>query len=190
MAGSQKTYKGVQNSSSSIAIIAEQIATDMAKMFKNADKEVDDTVKAVYKSAVDYAPKKSGTLSKSGSVTTPSYKPDDADAIVLNAHQISFAAPYAKAVEGVDTSSIPTGNFVQKVKSFKRRTKNGISTIKAHEKTYVNSRPVEIATNIWRTLPTDGPPPKGVFFLKQAFIKHVGEKGDVLVGKLLNKLKL
>ena len=190
MAGSQKTYKGVQNSSSSIAIIAEQIATDMAKMFKNADKEVDDTVKAVYKSAVDYAPKKSGTLSKSGSVTTPSYKPDDADAIVLNAHQVAFTAPYAGAVEGIAISSTPTGNFVQKVKSFKRRTKNGISTIKAHEKTYVNSRPVEVETGIWRTLPTDGPPPKGAFFLKQAFTKHVGEKGDVLINKLLRKLKL
>ena len=190
MAGSQKTYKGVQNSSSSIAIIAEQIATDMAKMFKNADKEIENTAQAVYKSASDAAPKKSGNLSKSGSISTPNDKPAETHAIVLNAHQISFAAPYAKAVEGVATSSIPIGNFVQKVKSFQRKTKNGISTIKAHEKTYVNSRPIEIAPNVWRTLPTDGPPPKGVFFLKQAFIKHVGAKGDVLVGKLLNKLKL
>jgi hypothetical protein len=184
MAGSQKTYKGTQEH------VTMAIASDITAMFKEADDVVYHTVLSVLSSAVDEAPRQSGDLASSGKVQVSTYTSEDAEVIPLSAHDVVFKASYAKAVEGGTVNVQPaSGDFVQKVKSFRRRTKNGVSIVKAHVKTYANSRPVEVSVGTWRVLPY-GEPSKGSLFLKNAMIKHIGETGDTLIKKLLSKLKL
>jgi hypothetical protein len=184
MAGSQKTYKGTKEH------ISMAIASDITAMFKKADDAVYKTALSVLSSAVEEAPNRSGNLASTGKVRVSTHTPEDADAIPLSAHDVVFTAPYAKAVEGGTVNVQPaSGDFVQKVKSFRRRTKNGVSIVKAHVKTYANSRPVEVSVGTWRVLPY-GEPSKGSLFLKNAMIKHIGETGDTLIRNLLSKLKL
>ena len=84
-----------------------------------------------------------------------------------------------KLEDGVPAKPI-TGEYVQKVKSHKRKGKRGATTVKAHTKTYKNSKPVQLRSGVWRVL-TEMPKVKA----EKIISKSVKSR---YTGKNMNKL--
>ena len=96
---------------------------------------------------------------------------------------LSATAPYANEVEnGANPVLLVTGKYVQKVKRFRRKSKNGVKhVVRGHTKTFTNQKPVLLdptnpnpSTQQWRTRSVSSGR-QGTFFMKNAVEEAIAE---------------
>jgi len=91
--------------------------------------------------------------------------------------ELGATVPYASDVEEGTPAINVSGKYVSKIKSHKRKTKNGTTTVKGHTKTFEGNKPtlVNPTTNEWRTIGSS-PGKKGTFFMHNAVKDSLAEQ--------------
>jgi len=105
--------------------------------------------------------------------------------VEIDGFELGATVPYASDIEEGTPPVMVAGSYTGKWKRHRRRTKNGITTIRGHTKTFQGKKPVLInpTTNEWRTQGVSAGRP-GTFFMKKALEASIKEQLEKVLESL------